>query len=140
MIRYGNKFDFPTIHNLLRHFCKIHQFEILKDKTTWSEEYVNKQLSMALAGAGFILIAEDGSGFLLALKAPCFFIEGAFSLHEIIWHSTNDKTSVKLLKRFIEIGDEMKDSGEIKEAHFSCFSNADFRRYGATKLQNTWKI
>lgn len=140
MIRYGNKFDFPVIHDLLRHFCRLHKFAILKDEATWSEEYVNKQLSMVLAGAGFILIAEDGSGFLVALKAPCFFIENAFSLHEIIWHATNDKTSLKLFKKFIEIGNEMKATGEIKEAHFSCFTDSDFTRYGATKLQNTWKI
>jgi len=95
---------------------------------------------MVLAGIGFILIAEDGSGFLVAMKAPCFFIEDAYSLHEIIWHSKNDKTSLKLFKRFIEIGNQMKESGEIKEAHFSCFTDSDFSRYGATKLQNTWKI
>ena len=140
MIRFANKFDFPTIHELLRHFCRLHQFAILKDEATWSESHVDKQLSMILAGLGFILIAEDGSGFLVAMKAPCFFIENAFSLHEIIWHSKNDKTSLKLFKRFIEIGNEMKKSGEIKEAHFSCFTDSDFTRYGATKLQNTWKI
>jgi len=140
MIRYANKFDFPAICDLLRHFCHQHKFAILKDEATWSPEYVQKQLSMVLAGAGFILIAEDGSGFMVALKAPCFFIENAFSLHEIIWHATNDKTALKLFKRFIEIGTAMKENGEIKEAHFSCFSESDFSRYGATKLQNTWKI
>ena len=140
MIRYGNKFDFPVIYFLLEHFCRQHRFEILKDEATWSRSHVEKQLSMVLAGAGFILIAEDESGFLVALKAPCFFIENAFSLHEIIWHATNDKTSLKLFKKFIEIGQAMKDSGEIKEAHFSCFTDSDFSRYGATKLQNTWKI
>jgi hypothetical protein len=140
MVRFANKFDFTTIHDLLRHFCRLHKFAILKDEATWSESYVNKQLSMVLAGAGFILISEDGSGFLVALKAPCFFIENTYSLHEIIWHATNDKTSLKLFKRYIEIGEEMKKTGEIKEAHFSCFSESDFSRYGATKLQNTWKI
>ena len=140
MIRFANKFDFPVMYDLLEHFCKLHRFEILKDEAKWSKDYVFKQLSMVLAGVGFILIAEDGSGFLVAMKAPCFFIEGAYYLHEIIWHSKNDKTSLKLFKRFIEIGNEMKKSGEIKEAHFSCFTDSDFTRYGATKLQNTWKI
>ena len=140
MIRYGNKFDFPVICDLLRHFCKVHRFEILKDEATWSPEYVQKQLSMVLAGAGFILIDDDKSGFLVALKAPCFFIENAYSLHEIIWHATNDKTSLKLFKKFIEISRSMKESGEIKEAHFSAFTDSDFSKYGATKLQNTWKI
>lgn len=140
MIRFANKLDFPVMYDLLEHFCKIHRFEILKDEAKWSRDHVFKQLSMILAGAGFILIAEDGSGFLVAMKAPCFFIEDAYSLHEIIWHSKNDKTSLKLFKRFIEIGNQMKKSGEIKEAHFSCFTDSDFSRYGATKLQNTWKI
>ena len=140
MVRFANKFDFDAIYKILEHFCKLHRFEILKDEAKWSREYVGKQLSMALAGAGFILIAEDLSGVLVALKAPCFFIEGEYSLHEIIWHSTNDKTSLQLFKRFIEIGREMKEKGEIKEAHFSCFTDSDFSRYGATKLQNTWKI
>jgi len=103
MIRYGNKFDFPVIYSLLEHFCRQHKFEILKDETTWSRSHVEKQLSIVLAGAGFILIAEDGSGFLVALKAPCFFIENAFSLHEIIWHAKNDKTSIKLLKNLLKL-------------------------------------
>lgn len=140
MIRFANKFDFSIMYEILEHFCKTHRFEILKDEAKWNKDYVFKQLSMILAGAGFILIAENGSGFLVAMKAPCFFIEDAFSLHEIIWHAKNDKTSLKLFKKFIEIGNEMKKTGEIKEAHFSCFTDSDFSRYGATKLQNTWKI
>jgi len=139
-VRFANKFDFDAIYKILEHFCHTHRFEILKDEAKWSRQYVGKQLSMILAGAGFILIAEDLSGVLVAMKAPCFFIEGEYSLHEIMWHSTNDKTSLKMFKKFIEIGTEMKKTGEIKEAHFSCFTDSDFSRYGATKLQNTWKI
>jgi hypothetical protein len=67
-------------------------------------------------------------------------VPNAYSLHEIIWHATNDKTSLKLFKKFIEISRSMKESGEIKEAHFSAFTDSDFSKYGATKLQNTWKI
>lgn len=138
MIRLANKFDNTKIWELLQDFCHQKRFNVSLDQSQWSESFVNQRLSMIYAGLGFVLIADDG--FLVAIKNPCFWLDGVFVLQEIMWHSKNKKTAVKLLKRFIEIGKEMIQTGEVKELHFASFENADFSKYGAAKHQTAWKI
>jgi hypothetical protein len=138
MIRYANKFDNKAIWELLKDFCYKKQFNVSLDESEWSEEYVNSRLSMIYAGLGFVLIAEDG--FLVAIKNPCFWLKDVFVLQELMWHSKSKKTAVALIKKFIEIGKEMVESGIVREIHFSSFDNADFSKYGAIKHQTAWKI
>jgi hypothetical protein len=57
-----------------------------------------------------------------------------------MWFSTSKKTSVKLMKKYIEIGNEMKEREEIVEFYISNFSDADLSKFGATKVCNDWVI
>ena len=138
MIRYANKFDNHKIWELLKDFCYKKQFNVSLNESEWSEDFVNKRLSMIYAGLGFVLIAEDG--FLVAIKNPCFWLDNVFVLQEIMWHSKSKKTAVALLKKFMEIGKEMVKSGEVREIHFASFEDSDFEKYGAIKHQTAWKI
>ena len=47
---------------------------------------------------------------------------------------------VKFIKQYIEIGNEMKEKGEIVEFYISNFSDADLSKFGATKVCNDWVI
>ena len=138
MIRFANKFDNEQIKEFLKEFHAKHGNALSLHIDKWSSNFVDEQLAKIYAGLGFVLIAEDG--FLCALKAPCFWIPKLWILQESMWFSTSKKTSVKLIKKYIQIGNEMKARDEIVEFYISNFSNADLSKFGATKVCNDWVI
>ena len=140
MIRYANKFDLDTIYDLLKDFGKKYnnEFDILNCNHDSSKEYVYKQLTNILSGYGFILIAEDKSGVLCALKTPSLWIKDAFILQEGMWHGFNKKTTLKLLKKYLEIGKQMKEDGIVKEVYFSSYTDIDYKKLKVKKLSYHW--
>lgn len=138
MIRIANKFDSKKIYELLQDFCYVKKFKVHENESEWSEEFVNQRLSMIFSGLGFVLLADDG--LLVAVRNPCFWLKDTFVLQEIMWHSKTKKTAVALIKKFLEIGQEMVEKGEVKEIHFACFGDTDFGKFGARKHQTAWKI
>ena len=138
MIRFANKFDNERIKDFLKDFHAKKGNALSSQINKWSSTFVDEQLSKIYAGLGFVLIAEDG--FLCAIKAPCFWIPNLWVLQESMWHSASKKTSVKLIKKYIEIGNEMKARSEIIEFYISNFSDVDLSRFGAKKVCNDWVI
>lgn len=138
MIRLANKFDNEQIKEFLKEFHSKHGNALSHHIDKWSGNYVDEQLTKIYAGLGFVLIADDG--FLCALRGPCFWIPNLWVLQETMWYSKSKKTSVKLIKEYINIGKEMKNSGEIIEFYISNFSDADLSKFGATKIANDWVI
>jgi hypothetical protein len=140
MIRYANKFDLDTIYDLLKDFGKKYnnEFDILNCNHDSSKEYVYKQLTNILSGCGFILIAEDKSGVLCAIKNPSLWIKDAFVLQEGMWHGLNKKTTLRLLKKYLEIGKKMKENGEVKEVYFSSYKDIDYKKLKVKKLSYHW--
>ena len=45
-----------------------------------------------------------------------------------------------LMKKYIEIGNEMKAQSQIIEFYISSFSDVDLSKYGAKKVCNDWVI
>ena len=138
MIRFANKFDNEQIKEFLKEFHCKHGNALSLHIDKWSGTYVDEQLAKIYAGLGFVLIADDG--FLCAIKAPCFWIPKLWILQESMLFSTSKKTSVKLMKKYIEIGNVMKERDEIVEFYISNFSDADLSKFGATKVANDWVI
>lgn len=138
MIRFANKFDNEKIKEFLKEFHRKHGNALSLHIDKWSGTYVDEQLSKIYAGLGFVLIADNG--FLCAIKAPCFWIPKLWILQESMLFSTSKKTSVKLMKKYIEIGNVMKERDEIVEFYISNFSDADLSKFGATKVANDWVI
>jgi hypothetical protein len=138
MIRFANKFDNEQIKEFLKEFHQKHGNALSLHIDKWSGTYVDEQLAKIYAGLGFVLIANDG--FLCAIKAPCFWIPKLWILQESMLFSTSKKTSVKLMKKYIEIGNVMKERDEIVEFYISNFSDADLSKFGATKVANDWVI
>ena len=106
MIRLANKFDNEQIKEFLKEFHRKHGNALSLHIDKWSGSFVDEQLAKIYAGLGFVLIADDG--FLCAIKAPCFWIPKLWILQESMLFSTSKKTSVKLMKKYIEIGNEIQ--------------------------------
>lgn len=140
MIRYANKFDIDKICDLIRNFGLLHKDEcdFLQCEQEESKDKVVAQLSNILAGTGFILIAEDFSGVLCAVKTPSLWIENAFILQETMWHGLNKKTTLRLLKKYLEIGEKMKYDGEVKEVYFSSYKDIDYTKLKVKRLSYHW--
>jgi len=140
MIRYANKFDIDNICDLIRDFGKTHKenCDFLKCNQEDSKDKVVLQLNSILAGTGFILIAEDNTGVLCAIKTPSLWIKDAYILQEVMWHGTNKKTSLKLLKKYLEIGKEMKNTGKVQDVYFSSYADINYKKLKVKKLSNHW--
>ena len=136
MIRLANKFDNEQLKELLKDFHRDHGNALSHHIDKWSSTYVDSQLDKIYAGLGFVLLADDG--FLCAMRGPCFWIPNLWVLQETMWYAKSKKTSVRLIKEYIDIGKEMKDAGEIIEFYISNFSDADLSKFGARKVSNDW--
>ena len=122
MIRIANKFDNEQIKELLKDFHREHGNALSHHIDKWSSTYIDEQLAKIYAGLGFILLADDG--LLCAMRGPCFWIPNLWVLQETMWYSKNKKTSVRLVKAYISIANDMKRNGEIVEFYISNFSDA----------------
>jgi len=136
MIRLANKFDKEKIKEFLVGFHEQTKYSLSMRKDKWDFTFIDQQLDRIFAGAGFVLIAEDG--FLCAVRSPCFWIPNLWTLQETMWFSKSKKTNVKLIKKYIEIGNEMKQNQQIEEFYISNFSDADLSKFGAKKICNDW--
>jgi len=139
-IRFGNKFDVELICTLLLEFVdeNKHQFTTLNLKDAQSKEYVVQRITEVLAGQGFILICPDG--LIVAIKAPSFWLKDVYSLQEVIWYGRNRKTTLKLLKAYLEVGEKMKQSGEVQDVYFGSYKDVNFETLKAKRLSYHWMI
>jgi len=140
MIRLANKFDLETICDLLEDYCRKYPNDSYKDSNTWNREFAKKQMLPLLAGAGFILIDKNNKGILCAAKVSSFWIPNVFILQEIVWYGLTKRVSVELLNKFLELGNDMKDKGEVQDVCFTCIKEVEFNRFGLKKAGHNWVI
>ena len=136
MIRLANKFDNEQIKEFLKDYHREYGNALSHQIDKWSGNYVDEQLAKIYAGLGFVLIEDDG--FLCARRAPCFWIPNVYVLQETMWYAKSKKTSVMLIKKYIELGKRMKHKGDITQFYISTYSDADLSKLGATKRSNDW--
>ena len=138
MIRYANKFDMPTIRELLIEFFSASHHPLAEDIDKWSANHVDKVISSVLSGAGFILIDDKHRGMIVAIKQPSLWVPNVFILNEGMWYAKNSITATKLIKKYIEIAEDMKERGEIKQFYFNAYKDADFYKLGVRKISTCW--
>lgn len=140
MIRYANKFDIDKICDLMRNFGLLHkqEFGFFQCNQEDSKSKVVAQLSNILAGTGFILIAEDFSGVLCAVKTPSLWMKDSFILQETMWHGLNKKITLRLLKKYLEIGEKMKNDGIVQDVYFSSYKDIDYTKLKVKRLSYHW--
>ena len=142
MIRQATKYDKPQIIELMKLFrseSNIKQYHSLDNETYW-----NRLLDTILAGAGIIYI-EDGIGLIMALIAPTLWCDKTFYMQELAWYvkqeQRNTSVGYRLLKKYIEYGNKLKDEGRIimfAIGKMPSSPNIKYEKFGFTKLDENW--
>ena len=98
MIRFANKFDNDAIILLLKDFALNSSVQIANRPMDWSLNEIQSILAGIYAGQGFILIDEEKTGILVAVKTPCFWMKNIIQLQEVMLHGTNRFIIARLIK------------------------------------------
>ena len=142
MIRKATKYDKPQIIEMMKAFreeSNIEQYKHLDNLTYW-----NKLLDTILAGQGVIFI-EDGKGLIMALITHTAWCDRTFQMYELAWYVKpefrNTTVGYRLLKEYIDYGQQLKDQGRIKLftiAKMVTSPNIKYDKFGFKKLDETW--
>ena len=140
MIRLANKYDTQDIIRLLKEFVITSDNSMTQDPMMWSKTYIEATLASIFAGKGFILIDDEKTGFLVAVRNQCFWLEGVYQLQEVMLHGQNKMLMYRLIKEYVKIAREMLARGEIYQAVMSSYKDDKFERIGLKKLEVHWSV
>lgn len=142
MIRKATKYDKLQIIEMMKAFreeSNIEQYKHLDNLTYW-----NKLLDTILAGQGVIFI-DDGKGLIMALITHTAWCDRTFQMYELAWYVKpefrNTTVGYRLLKEYIDYGQQLKDQGRIKLftiAKMVTSPNIKYDKFGFKKLDETW--
>lgn len=106
----------------------------------WSKTYIEAILDAIFAGKGFILIDEEKSGILVAVRNQCFWLEEVWQLQEVMLHGKSRMIMYRLIKEYVRIARKMIQDGEINNAVMSSYKDDKLERIGLRKLEVHWSI
>ena len=138
MIRVATKFDQDAIASLLIEFYAKTKHPLASDINKWSRNHMESVLAPLFAGAGFVLIGDDGEGLLVAVKQPIMWFPDTFILSEVMWHGKSKRGATSLIEKYMEVADGMKERGEIGGYYFNAYGESDFGRYNVTRIATVW--
>jgi GNAT superfamily N-acetyltransferase len=142
MIRQATKFDKTEIIEMMK------QFRLEADLPEYigeeNEEYWNLLLDTILVGKGVVFLKE-GKGLLMALIHPTIWDNRINTMQELAWYVKPEfrHTTVgyRLLKAYIEYGDELKEDGRIKFYSVSKMDTSPdikYQKFGFRKKDENW--
>lgn len=148
-IRKANKFDMPTVLEMVKKFQK--QEHITGDLTdTLDFEYLSKLYHHILLGAGLILVAEKDErlvGMLMAIKSPSVWFPNQVALKEMmIWVEEDCRdigVGFKLVSEFNTIAKQMIENKEIRQYVMTVshgFGQLNYEKFGYKKIEETWAV
>jgi hypothetical protein len=140
LIRYANKYDNDKIIELLKDFAIKSNNPMTYNPIVWSRTYIEQVLATLYAGRGFVLIDEDQTGILVAVKSPCFWLQDTYQLQEVMLTGFNKFVIARLIKEYIKVAKDMLSKNEIQQAIMSSYEDLGFERYGMIKLEQHWEI
>ena len=112
MIRQATKFDKTEIINMMKQFRS--EADLPEYVDAENEEYWNLLLDTILVGKGVVFL-EEGKGLLMALIHPTIWDNRINTMQELAWYVKpefrNTTVGYRLLKSYIEYGDELKEDG-----------------------------
>jgi N-acetylglutamate synthase-like GNAT family acetyltransferase len=145
-IRLANKFDIPQLAEMLRHY---RDSGTIKGLSVENEETGMKILTAIIVGLGIALVSEKDNkltGMLLAIKSPFMWDANKLIMSEIAyWVEPEYRGSTagyRLLAKYVEHCDELKDSGVIVNYTMSQMAGQklDYSRFGLKPVETTWSI
>jgi hypothetical protein len=140
LIRQANKYDIYKIIEILKDFAIKTESQLKGSPLDWSKTYVTQVITNIISGQGFILIDEEQTGILMAVKTECIWCKGVYQLQEILMHSRSKILLARLIKEYARIADCMLYDGEISEAIIGSYGDTNLEKFGMIKTQNLWRV
>jgi hypothetical protein len=140
LIRQANKYDIDKIIDLIKDFATQSNNPMAHNPLKWSRTYIVQILSEIFFGKGFILIDEDQTGILIAIKTECFWCKDIYQLQEVMLHGKSKIVIARLIKEYVKISQAMLLNQEINEACFASYGNTNLEKFGMIKTQNLWRV
>lgn len=141
-MRQANKFDKQDIISLMLEFKNESDIQELREIN--NPEYWDRLLNTILAGAGIIFI-EPGKGLIMGLISHSVWCDKTLQLYELAWYVKpeyrNTSLGYRLLKSYVDYGNELKQSGRIKFftiAKMVTSPDIKYDRFGFKKLDENW--
>ena len=140
MIRFANKYDNNKIIELLKDFAIKSNNPLTNNPLAWSKTYIEQILATLYAGHGFVLIDDNQTDILVAVRTESFWLQNVWQLQEVMLTANNKFVVARLIKEYIRIAKDMINKGEITQAIMASYKDLGFERYGMVKLELHWEI
>ena len=140
MIRFANRYDNDKIIELLKDFAIKSNNAITNNPLAWSKTYIEQILATLYAGHGFVLIDDNQTDILVAVRTESFWLQNVWQLQEVMLTANNKFVVARLIKEYIRIAKDMINKGEITQAIMASYKDLGFERYGMVKLELHWEI
>lgn len=148
MIRAANKWDIPSIVEMLRHYRSQTPLACLAQAD--NEPYIQSLLAQLLLGRGLVLVAEKNDeviGMLLAIQMPSIWDPEIKSMTELAYwvepEHRGTTAGYRLIEKYKKHCDQLKAQGKIDYYTISKMSNSpdlDYGRFSFEKIEETWRI
>ena len=142
MIRQATKFDKTEIIEMMKQFRQ--EADLPEYMGEENEEYWNLLLDTILVGKGVVFL-EEGKGLLITLIHPTIWNNKINTMQELAWYVKPEfrHTTVgyRLLKAYIEYGNELKEDGRIKFFSVSKMDTSPdikYQKFGFRKKDENW--
>lgn len=142
MIRKANKYDKDAVIEMMVQFRRESDIDYLRNIDNL--KYWESLFFSLIAGHGVIFI-EEGKGIIIGLVNQSIWCNKTFGLHELAWwvkpEYRGTTVGYKLLKSFLDYGNELKDAGRISYVVMSKLANSpdfDYSRFGFKKTDENW--
>jgi hypothetical protein len=144
-IRLANKFDLPSVVEMLRNFRNNTPIEMMRECN--NEEYINKLFHHIILGGGVALIAEDKNtaGMIIGVKDQNVWDPNLKVLRELVyWVEPQYRGSTagyKLLLQYNKLAQELIDENKISMYTMTKMVNSpdlDFTKFGYKKAEEVW--
>lgn len=140
MIRFANKYDNDKIIELIKEFASKIKTPLASNPLSWSKTHCENILTMLYAGLGFVLIDDEQTGILIAVKSKYIWNNNIIQLQEIMLTGKTNIVIARLIKEYIKVSKDMLNKGEINQSVISSFVGVNLSKFGLTQLESKWEI
>jgi hypothetical protein len=140
LIRFANKYDNDKIIELIKEFAIKIETPLASNPLSWSKTHCEHILTMLYAGLGFVLIDNEQTGILIAIKSKYIWNNNIIQLQEIMLTGKTNIVTARLIKEYIKTGKEMLEKKEINQVVMSSYPNIDLSKFGFKLLEHHWEI
>lgn len=145
MIRSATPFDMPALVGLMRDYVAEAPMETLKDSSVHNQAHIESLLASLMAGRGFILIDNEGRGFIAAMVIQNVWCPSILELHELAWwvkpEHRGGTVGGRLWKAFDVKAQDLLDNGRVQIICSSVLADSpkiNYEKRGYRLMQKTY--